>query len=150
MTITLEALDRVHCKVKRIITRGGFDTESIAMDILLESWVNGHDRPAHSFIKNRCLDIVRSTRREQQAMKNKPQGPSDYDATDERDAQSRVGELVKVLDNLERKVIFYRFYADLPLAQISQRMGIDVNRIRQTLEVAIYKMREAGYGTQHE
>lgn len=144
----LPTLNRVLRTVRSILP-SHFDTESIAMDILIESWSNQIIDPAYSFIRHRCLDAARSSRREHEVLVEAAEinksidSPDDSIPADDRDMM--LNYLTSVLDSPERKAIFFRFYLDLSTLDISARMALDPSQVRELLASAIYKMKEAAY-----
>lgn len=136
--LSLVTFERVHRSVKRILNPS-FDTENLAMEVVLESWTNGHAEPSWSFIRHRCYDLLRRSQKEKEVM----QVPRPKANEDLHDAEREVSYLMKVLNNQEKKLIFYRYYLDLTLRAIAERQGMDVNKVREVLTSAVYKMREA-------
>ena len=117
-----------------------FDSEDIAIGILLESWGNSIPHPTRTFIQQRCTDHMRARKRDLLVLSElKPEETTSSDAIDRRD---EVSVLVKVLSPLEQKLIWYRFYLDIPMREIAASTKVPLNRVRRVLWVALFKMRE--------
>lgn len=142
----LACLKRIHSTVRSFLPRS-FDTESVSVDILIESASNGVLHPPRDFIRMRCQDKARSAQREKLALERRShmfRPEPDRSADDPVDMAHR---LIGVLSPLERKIVFYRFFLDggLPLAEIARRLRMDLNVVRETIAQALYKMREEAY-----
>ena len=65
----------------------------------------------------------------------------------EKDMRDELSELLKVLDNRERKIIFDRFGLDggkpKTLEEVGKRFGVTRERIRQLQNIALAKLRRA-------
>lgn len=138
--LNLATFERVHAMVRRIL-KPSFDTENLAMEILLESWEKGHE--VHLLVRNRCYDLLRRSQKEKAVMQVPRPRSNDTDQDPASDQRLDVGQLVRVLNTQERKLIFYRYYLDLSLREIARRHGLDVNKVREILASAIFKMRES-------
>ena len=113
------------------------------MDILFETWQNKVEVPSRTFIRHRCIDALRSLGREQQMVAWASGKSQEGDSTNKQSQdQDQVDRLMKTLSSFERKIVWYRFYQDLPLAEIAKRSKTDVNRVRETISTALYKMRQ--------
>ncbi len=121
----------------------GVDYENIAIDILMESWQNGIEQPARMFIRNRCYDAMRRMKSElkanEAAFKERPKG---YSADKEVETQDLMDKLTSVLNLLEKKAIWYRFYMDLSVLDIGAKLGVGKNRASVLLTEALFKMRQ--------
>ena len=137
--LTLDDLARVHSIVRQHLPPS-YDREDIAVDILIESWTNHQPRPSWGFIRNRCIDMRRSHNKELGLIHDKSTH-SPATQPPGHDAQE-IATLVRVLDPWERKLIYYRFYQDLPLPEIAKRLSCSLDRVRNTLSAALYKMKE--------
>lgn len=122
-----------------------YDRENLASDILIESWTNGQPQPSWGFIRNRCIDLQRSQGREKTSMRDKLTHPPLTPLPDDH-VPDELNHLTKVLDAWERKVIYHRFYLDLTLESIAKHLSCPLDRIRNTLAGAIYKMQQEGLG----
>jgi len=146
--VDLPTLNRVLRTVRSILP-AHFDTESIAMDILIESWSKNVPDPAYSFIRHRCLDAARNLRREHEVLTEAAEilrtDSSPGDSIPADDCDMMLNYLTAVLDSQEKQAIFYRFYLDLSTVDISLRMSTNAPRVRELLASAIYKMKEAAY-----
>ncbi len=135
------ALKRVRSIVAQHLPRW-YDIDSIAVEILLESWDNEVEKPSWGFIVQRCIDHVRANKREQGHLHNylpsEPHEPS-------VELLDQINELMKILSPIERKVIFYRFYLELPIAETAKRMRVDVTLVRETLSQALFKMKQMAW-----
>lgn len=138
--MTPQDLARVHAIVRRFVPRH-FDTEQIAVDVLVESWANGVEIPTYVFIRNRCFDVLRSSQVEQRVMSAQRPEDSVGPQTD-TETNDLVGYFMGVLDNLERRVVYLKFFADKPLAEIASALRRDPKDIREVLAVALYKMKQ--------
>ena len=120
------------------------DHENIAMDILLESWLKGHEKPSRTFIKNRCWDALRRRRTELQANEGHSfkTPESSPDQTGEVDFDNLMTKLVKNLSVDERRAVWYKFYQGLKVPEMSRRMGIGKAKAYNVLKEALYKMRQ--------
>ena len=59
-------MERVTRIARRFLPRG-MDYENVAMDVLIESWMNKVEQPSRSFIRNRCWDALRRLQSELKA-----------------------------------------------------------------------------------
>jgi len=141
-------LRRIESTVRRLLPRY-YDHESLAVDILIESHLKGYDHPTTTFIRNRCYDAANHETTEQRArIKSQMFADQHHNSSEPEDAdddsanRADVSDLIKVLGPLERKLIFYRFYLDLPIAEIARRLELNVNVVREQLTQALYKMRQ--------
>jgi DNA-directed RNA polymerase specialized sigma24 family protein len=134
-------------RVTRIVygvLNASFDRDSVVMDILFESWRNQVDEPSRAFITHRCRDAVRFRTRETRKLK-----ASMFELTDEKNhtdvaqVEQRIDKLMKILSNFEKKVVWYRFYAELSIADTAQQVNSSVSHVRETLSGALFKMRSA-------
>lgn len=138
--LTLATFERVHKMVKRFLNPS-FDTENLAMEVVLESWTNDHPEPSWSFVRNRCYDLLRRSQKEKEIMAL----PRPETTSKELDPgmKDQVNQLMKILNNEERKLIFFRYYLDLTLREIAERQAMPINKVREVLTSAVYKMRDA-------
>lgn len=145
----LSALRHTQTQV-RILVPNWFDRESLALDILMESWENGHTFPSVGFIRQRCIDAGRKQQRENNRLhevarlrkeSNKSEDLSDPETINKQNEQ-RVSGLMKCLTPIERQVIFLRFYVELSVVDSAKELSISAARVRDILSAAIYKMRE--------
>lgn len=138
--------ERVLVLVRQLV-KPPIDAEDLTMAIIAESWINGCESPSYEFIRNRCYDRMRKLRTERKFLEGYASTRGTEAPSEETLEQNmnEVNNLVKVLDNLERKVIFYRFYMDLSLNDIADRLSLSRNRIREILANAVYKMRSEAY-----
>ena len=136
-------LKRVTTQVRAFVPRS-YDHELIAMDILFESWTNKINHPTTGFVRRRCIDAMRKDTRERKLVEK--MGVTKDANREQQDIQDRdqINQLVRVLDPFERKIVWYRFYQDMPLVEIAESVSQDVNVIRETLLSAIFKMKQAG------
>lgn len=134
----VNALKRVRSIVAHHLPRW-YDIDSIAVDILLESWDNDVEKPSWGFIVQRCIDQVRAHDREHGHLQQY-QPAENHDIS--VDLLDQVNEIMKILNPLERKVVFYRFYLELSIADTAKRLRMDVNVVRETLTQAIFKMKQ--------
>ena len=128
--------------VRRTLPRS-FDSEDIAVEILIESWSKGVLQPSLEFVRQRCIDKLRSRKRETkyQALVRATQH---HVAPPEVEQKDEVEVLVKVLTPLERKIIWYRYYLGISVRETAEKIRLPVNRVSRGLEMALFKMREAG------
>lgn len=138
--MSLGDLNRVITIVKHFLPPS-YDTESIALDILMASWENDYPVPSQFYIKSRCLNILRDHKKELEIMERKSHEPN-HPVDENPEAKSEVDKAIAVLDNRERKVIYYRFYADYTMEVIAAKMGLSLLVVRQLLQGALYKMRQ--------
>ena len=121
-----------------------FDHEVIAIDILMECWTNHIDRPTWRFVYRRCVDARRAESSNQRATARFAMLPfTSPRFEDVVQREEQVDRLVGPLSTLERQIIWYRFYQDMSLADISKEIKRDVNTIRQVLATALDKMKQA-------
>lgn len=120
-----------------------FDREQIALDILIESWLNDQPLPTSNFIKHRCIDAVRLKQKESQIMQELSRRSVDTSPERPTDARERVAKLVKCLDPLEKRAIAYRFYMDLPVAEAAAQCRMPEDAFRILIQRCLHKMREA-------
>lgn len=139
----LEGLRRVEAIVRTFVP-SSFDRESLAVDICLESWENRIERPSWEFVRHRCYDALRRAKRERLHLAAKAREPHETFG-DLADAKSEVASLVRVLSPLERRVVFFRFYLDLPIVEIAKRLKLDLPTVRDNLASAIYKMKQEAW-----
>lgn len=144
--LSLTALAQVERAVRRFLGPA-FDHESLASDILLESWTKGHPKPALSFIRLRCLDALRSHRLEQSAMHEHASSIVQASPTDDAEAEIElsveIDTLLRPLDNSERKLIALRFWMNLTMAECAKRLEVNTSVAKLMLLRAIEKMKEA-------
>jgi len=136
-------------RVERIVAQHlgpAFDRESIASDILLESWLNDQPTPALSFIRHRCIDAMRARAKEHLVMQEAAAVTTftlSPEAEEALDNQLEVDQLIRSLDNQERKLIALRFWMNLSMEACAQRLGVNPSVARLTLLRALEKMKEA-------
>lgn len=136
---TLADLARVLRIVKYLLSPQ-FDRESIASDILVESWTNGLPEPSYTFIRQRCINCIRSRAQEQRAMRDTTLHPPE---STEDTPRPDITQLTSVLDNRERQVIAYRFWLSLTIAEIAERLNCGTTQVQTIIAGALHKMREA-------
>lgn len=135
-------LNRV-TRIVRSILPSHFDTESIAMDILVESWSNKIDEPSYSFIRNRCIDQFRDLSTELSHLKSASHEARPRPHMSSPEDRDSVDFLTQVLTQPEKKAVYYRFQLDLPLTEVAKHMSLTPASIRELVASAVYKMREA-------
>lgn len=124
------------------------DRENITMEIIFESWEHRIEDPSLGFIKNRCFNIMRQLGvnkrgtlkkllEDHQRTKLKPT------ATENSQDQEEVNMLTKVITTEEKKVIWYRYYQDMTVKEISDTMKLPLLTVSEMLQAALFKMREA-------
>jgi DNA-directed RNA polymerase specialized sigma subunit len=120
------------------------DRENITIDILLESWSHRIEQPSLEFIKNRCFNSIREQKLNQKSVLKKVKEAFQRQ-TQQQEIQDHdeVNMLTQCLNNLEKKVIIYRFYQDMSIKEISDTLKLPVLQISELLQGALYKMREA-------
>lgn len=140
-----ETVNRVTATAKSYLPKH-LDHEDIAIEICLESWQNGIEHPSRQFIYQRCIDAIRKDKAEARALTHVvPETPrTEEEDEDTTDKEALVGTLIMILSTQERKAIWYRFYKGLSIADVAHEMSMPINRLRELLEVAIFKMRNAG------
>lgn len=119
------------------------DVESIAMDIVLESWLNGVSRPSLLFIKNRCIDQIRRRENELNVNKIIASRVSQSSEDPEHQHERLDGLLTTVLSNTERQLVAYRYYLGKTVPEIAQILGKSETFIQDTLRTALVKMGNA-------
>lgn len=144
--ITQLSIDRV-TRLVSLYLSSHHDPESVAQKILFESWQNGVDTPTHRFIKLRCYSALRVYQREKQVIEhtNEPGyvAPAKT-ALELHELEQEMGELItRVLSPFERQVIWHRFYNDCTVEEIAKTLGKPVLVVAETIQVALYKMKEA-------
>ncbi len=142
---TLADLRRVHGIVRSMVPHH-FDTENLAVDILIESCSKHHPEPAIVFIRNRCNDYLRVRGREAEvtqdyARHNEPTIDPEVDAGKLRVVKT----LMAVLSPQERKIVWYRFYCDTSTSEIARVTELPVNVVREVLSQALFKMKQAAW-----
>lgn len=135
-------LNRV-TRIVRSILPSHFDTESIAMDILVESWSNQIDDPSYSFIRNRCIDELRDRSSESAHLESASHEPRPRSCVSTPEDRDSIEFLTQVLTQPEKKAIYYRFQLELSQAEVAQRMNLAPASVRELVASAVYKMREA-------
>jgi DNA-directed RNA polymerase specialized sigma24 family protein len=120
-----------------------YDREQIALDILVESWLNDQPLPTSNFIHHRCIDAARSQQKESQVMRELSRRVFDAAPEHPTDARERVAKLVKCLDPVEKRAIAFRFYMDMPVAEAAKQCKMPEDAFRLVIQRALYKMREA-------
>lgn len=136
-------LERVTRIAQRFLPRG-MDYEGIAMDVLIESWLNQVEQPSRSFIRNRCWDALRKLQSELRANEalalKTPTGHGS--GTEKVDLNNLMTKITSVLTSDEKKLIWYRFYMGLKIPEIAQKIGIRRSKAYVMLSEALYKMRQ--------
>lgn len=139
--LSLSTLHSIEAQVRQHLDPS-YDREAIAMDLLLESWTEGVPFPSRNVIHFRCIDYARRRYKELDMNRDRTEH---FDATpgDDPFPAQVINRLVpQVLSPDERRIVFFRFYADLSLAECGRRLGWTLQRVRETLEGALYKMRQ--------
>lgn len=140
------SIDRV-TRLVSLYLSSHHDPESVAHQILFESWQNGVDSPTHRFIKLRCYTALREYQREKQVMEGaSEQGHTTPAKTplELHELETEMGELItRVLSPFERQVIWHRFYNECSIAEIASSLNKPVLLISETIQVALYKMKES-------
>ena len=136
-------LERVTRIAQRFLPRG-MDYEGIAMDVLIESWLNQVEQPSRSFIRNRCWDALRKLQSELRANEALAlKTPTDHGSgTEKVDLNNLMTKITSVLTSDEKKLIWYRFYMGLKIPEIAQKIGIRRSKAYVMLSEALYKMRQ--------
>ncbi len=141
MPLDMVEFKRIHGVVRSILP-SRYDTESIAVDIMIEYYEKGIVSPGRGYIRNRCIDVLRATQREQRMLEHVSHRPNQTEGPN-IDDQDQVESLTSVLNPTERKLIIYRFYLSRTLEEISKDLSMDINKVRDTIAQAVYKMRQA-------
>lgn len=141
--LSLSDLRRVLAIVRRHVPRH-LDVESIATDILIESWIKGHPTPSTSFIYNRCVDHLRSQTREHTYLTT-PHPEFTTDPSESFDTSDLVNCLMTVLSPSEKQIIWYRFFREPPMSDsgISSKLGMPLREVQGVVAQALFKMRQA-------
>lgn len=143
MTIGQLSIDRV-TRIVAMYLSPPHDVESIAMNILLESWANGVELPTTRFIRLKCYTALRKHHREIQVSEFASNPEKDFNLEQLRlHNQDELNLLFRVLTQLERKVIFLKYYEDLSNEDIAKMLKKSNYLVSETLTVALYKMRNA-------
>lgn len=131
-------------KVRRL-TPPSTDHEGLALDILFEVWQAGRLAPTFLDIRSRCTDEVRRRYAEAKNLSGIPPPAvpeSEFESIQRRD-QVELLMRSSNLTNLEKKAIWYRYYAELDLTEIAKKLSQPINTVRQVLTTALFKMRQA-------
>lgn len=141
--LNLSDLRRVLTIVRRHVPRH-LDTESIATDILIESWIKGHPTPSTGFIYNRCVDHLRVQVRENTYL-NAPHPAQIDDPSESLDTSDLVNSLMTVLSPNEKRIIWYRFFREPPLSDtgIANKLEMPLREVQGVVAQALFKMRQA-------
>lgn len=142
ITLSLYHLKRVQDRVSHHLPNY-YDREQIALDILIESWLNGQPLPTFDFIKHRCIDVARLKQRESQIMNDLSHRTHSTTHEPTTDARERVAKLIRCLNPQEKQAIAYRFYMDLPVAEAAQQCRMPEDTFRVLIQRCLHKMREA-------
>ena len=136
-------MERVTRIARRFLPRG-MDYENVAMDVLIESWMNKVEQPSRSFIRNRCWDALRRLQSELKANESLAlKAPVDYGSGIKKvDFNNLMTKITSVLTSDEKKLVWYRFYMGLKIPEIAKRLAIRKNKAYGMLAEALYKMRQ--------
>lgn len=123
--------------VKRLIRVP--DPENLAADIWLESYVKTGAPPSIGFVRYRCIDHLRTLRREARRLeefKKIPEPPGLKDT-------SMVNEVLDAaqLTRLELDLIYQRFFAGKSSAQIAAALGLSENKVKESFVELMSKLR---------
>ena len=136
-------MERVTRIARRFLPRG-MDYENVAMDVLIESWLNKVEQPSRSFIRNRCWDALRRLQSELKANESLAlKAPVEHGSGIRKvDFNNLMTKITSVLTSDEKKLIWYRFYMGLKIPEIAQKIGIRRSKAYVMLSEALYKMRQ--------
>lgn len=142
-SLNLNDLRRVLAIVRRHVP-SYLDTESIAADILIESWTNGHPQPSLSFIYNRCVDQLRELTQVYNYTQSVPR-PNDINPMDSVDNTEFVNILMTILTPKEKTIIWYRFFREPPLSDtgVGEKLRMPLREVQGIVAQALFKMRQA-------
>lgn len=117
------------------------DYEDLALEILFTSWLNKIEVPSLEFIRQRCFNAIRNAKLEHVKIQHEPKTMIEPDIQPEIETRDEVQMLVSILSPTEKKLIWYRFYQELTLEEISKQTKIPLNLCRDTIQLALHKMR---------
>lgn len=122
------------------------DYESLALEIIEESWSKDVTFPPAAFVRKRCIDELRRAKSADTAYRRTFQcrrlvEPSPLPEIETRE---QVDTLILQLTPTERKLIHARFYLDKTIAEIAKDFRLDPTFVSQSISAALYKMREMG------
>jgi DNA-directed RNA polymerase specialized sigma24 family protein len=143
--LTQEDIQRVTSGVRRILSTH-HDPEQVALDILFVSWQNGVTYPSRRFIYQRCMEVLRRDQRERYHTQARARQPAPPPATPSPETTDMIAHLTTVLDPAEKRVIWYRFYWDLTLVEIADKLVTNQTWVQETLAIAIHKMKLEALG----
>jgi DNA-directed RNA polymerase specialized sigma24 family protein len=141
---TVESYMSILSRTRRLL-KSLPDAEDLASDVWLEAFINKVDRVPTRMIVNRLIDRVRHSQVEQEYLKARSLGgvPTDRSPLDGIALKELIERLIdsSKLQNCEKTVLYLRFYADLPMASIAQRMGNTIEFVVDTLNNALSTLR---------
>lgn len=131
-------------KIARRFLPPKLDVENIALDVLIESWQNGVEQPSVSFIRNRCYDAMRKDKLDLKIKETFVQTHSEETAGDQQSVEESdlMTKLTSVLTTEQKKLIWYRFYQELSLKQIGEKIGLSPNCVSEIIKEALFRMRQ--------
>lgn len=138
-----EELDRV-LRIVRKLSPKHLDTEELAIEILTTSWINGIDHSSFPFIRHKVLNAVRDdhTRREKDTLSLYCKEIKMVDGHGEVDTVETLARVTPILSRAERTAIWYRFYLELSLQEIANRMRLSAPRVSGLIHEGLLRMRK--------
>ena len=119
------------------------DHEDLALEILFSSWLNKIDIPSPEFISQKCRNACRNWNKHYAKLGRYKSTMSQPSPSEEVANNDEVEARMAILSKLERKLIWHRFYQELTLEELAEAMRLPLNLCRDTLHLALLKMRSA-------
>lgn len=119
-----------------------FDREQLAIDILMESWLNSHPCPSPQFIHHRCIDALRHRAKERQVTTERALAQDRGFVEPSPHSCDELTKLTKCLTPLEKKIIALRFHMDMTVDETAHHTKLSPDALRLHIQRALYKMRK--------
>lgn len=154
LTLSHEEIQRIHRLVAQYLPPD-YDREFVADTIILHAWMKDVPHVSREYIRNKCISAWRTMKRERRRNKEvtilgtrataheQTEQPLEEDPGGQVHAERKmlVEEAVGKLNNLERRLIWMRFYDSQTLDEIAEKTSLRREQVQASLKVAIYKMR---------
>lgn len=130
--------------VRRVVHRTlpqSCDRESIVQDIICEAIAKKLPRVNTIHVRRRCIDVIRRVKREARALERFCRAQTmTTEFLSTLVNEDMINHLTAVLTVKERKVIWYRFYRDLTIEEVSKVTELPREQVSTHLREALYKM----------